>query len=234
MKRNLNETMRKNIIKMKEHEGGNVRFAHKIGISTGKASQLTNGDTTITSTMISLICENYGISETDFFKKSWKPVRTDDILHNKYYGYFFTTWAKTKPKIDIAEISIKDEKIEFVINKKKKLGGIISVGDNFICGEMQYNYPSYFIMPRDPNIKYPKKYYGGLGLLILPTESELLPVVQRILLSCVPLCIEDKHEDNEFARKCLHLNHDDYKAKVEVFDDKEVFYYLRGKLAGSL
>ncbi|MCL2020285.1 MAG: hypothetical protein FWG70_11115 [Oscillospiraceae bacterium] len=236
MKKNLNETAKRNILKMKEYEKGNVHFAAKIGISTGKASQLTGSDTTISSTIMNLICECYKISETDLFSKQWKPVHPDNILQDKYYGYFFTTWAKTKPKIDIAEILIKDEhRIDFKINSKKEFDGVITVSDNFITADIhrlshRNHYQAFFIMPRDPNIKHPKKYYGGLGFLILPTDSELVPVVQRIMLSCVPLCIEDGHEDNEFVRKNLFLEHDNHKSKVEVSDDKEVFYYLRGKL----
>jgi hypothetical protein len=85
-------------------------------------------------------------------------------------------------------------------------------------------------MPWNPVLKPPKKYYGGLGLLFLPTDSELVPVAQKMILSGVPLNIDKNSEDNEFVRNSLRLSGDSYKIKINIADEKKVFYYLRKKM----
>ena len=234
MKTFLTETAKRNIARMKTHEGGNVHFADKLGISVGKASQLTGRDTTISSNMLNLICGKYKINEIDFLNKQWKPVDSADVFYDTYYGYFFTTWEDTKPRIDIAEILIdKDRKMKFTINKKKTLDGGIYIENSFLRGEMHRlneNFQSMFVMPWNPAIAPPKKYYGGLGLLFLPTDSELVPVAQKIILSGVPLNIDKNSEDNEFVRNNLHFNSDTHKIKINIEDEKKVFYYLRKRM----
>ena len=238
MKNYLTETAKRNIARMKTHEGGNVYFANKLGISSGKASQLTGRDTTISSNVLSLICEKYKISESDFFSKQWKPVDFIDVFYETYYAYFFTTWEESDVRIDIAEVSIgSDRKVEFKINNKKNFNGRVFVEDTFLHIEMRRdssvsgeNYGSMFVMPWNPALKPPKKYYGGLGLLFLPTNSELVPVAQKIVLSGVPLNIDRNSDDNEFIRNSLRLNHDTHKIKINIEDEKKVFYYLRKKM----
>jgi transcriptional regulator with XRE-family HTH domain len=234
MKTHLTETAKRNMARMKTYEGGNVHFANKLGISVGKASQLTGRDTTISANMLNLICGKYKISEGDFLNKQWQPVDSTDVLYETYYGYFFTTWEDTKPKIDIAEITIdKEKKIKFTINKKKTFEGSIHIENNFLRGEMHRadeNFGSMFVMPWNPSILPPKKYYGGLGLLFLPTDSELVPVAQKIILSGVQLNIDKNSEDNDFVRINLHLSKDTHKIKINIEDEKKVFYYLRNKI----
>jgi transcriptional regulator with XRE-family HTH domain len=237
MKNHLTETAKQNIARMKTHEGGNVHFANKLGISSGKASQLTGRDTTISAHVLNLICENYKISESDFFTKQWKVIDSADAfletLYDTYYAYFFTTWEDSDVKIDIAEVSVgSDRKIEFKINNKKRLNGSISIEGSFLHGEMNpdSDYSAMFVMPWNPALKPPKKYYGGLGLLFLPTDSELVPVAQKMVLSGVPLNIDKNSDDNEFMRNSLRLNEDSYKIKINIEDEKKVFYYLRKKM----
>jgi transcriptional regulator with XRE-family HTH domain len=219
---------------MKTHEGGNVHFAAKLGISSGKASQLTSRDTTISANLLCLICEKYQISESDFFGKQWKPRDSASVLYDTYYGYFFTTWEDTAPKIDIAEITIdKSRKIEFSINQKKQLIGNITIEGSFLRENLHRigeNFEAMFIMPWNNAIAPPKKYYGGLGLLFLPTDSELVPVAQKIVLSGVPLNIDKNSVDNDFVRNNLRLGQDSHKIKINIEDEKKVFYYLRKKM----
>jgi len=240
MKNHLTETAKRNIARMKTHEGGNAHFANKLGISSGKASQLTGRDTTISAHILSLICEHYKIAESDFFTKQWKPLNGADAfletLCDTYYGYFFTTWEDTAPKIDIAQITIdKTQKIEFKINNKKQLSGSVAMENDFLRGNLHRadeNFSAMFVMPWNAALKPPKKYYGGLGLLFLPTDSELVPVAQKIILSGVPLNIDKNSEDNAFVRNSLLLSGDEYKIKINIEDEKKVFYYLRKKMTG--
>jgi transcriptional regulator with XRE-family HTH domain len=239
MKNHLTETAKQNIARMKTHEGGNVHFANKLGISSGKTSQLTGRDTTISAHLLNLICENYKISESDFFTKQWKVIDSTDVFYDTYYAYFFTTWEDSDVKIDIAEVSVSnDRKIEFKINNKKNFSGTVFVEDTFFRAEMRRgsneaseNYGAMFVMPWNPALKPPKKYYGGLGLLFLPTDSELVPVAQKMVLSGVPLNIDKNSEDNEFVRNSLRLSGDSYKIKINIEDEKKVFYYLRKKMS---
>jgi hypothetical protein len=85
-------------------------------------------------------------------------------------------------------------------------------------------------MPWNHNIKPPKKYYGGLGLLFLPTDSELVPVAQKIILSSTSFNITQNSEDNNFVRETLLINHDLHKIKINIEDEKKVFYYIRKKI----
>jgi DNA-binding Xre family transcriptional regulator len=236
MKINLNETAKMNIARMKTHEGGNNHFAEKVGISSGKASQLTGRGTSIAAGILCAVCEKYQISESDFFNKKWEPFSFADVFFGTYYAYFFTTWEDSATRIDIAEMSIgtvgKEREIEFKINNKKSLSGRLFVENSFLRGEMHRrneNYLSMFVMPWNPAIIPPKKYYGGLGLLFLPTDSELVPVAQKIILSGVPLNIDKNSDDNAFVRDSLRLNGDSRKVKINIEDEKRVFYYLRKK-----
>lgn len=188
-----------------------------------------------------------------FLQKIAKKLGYDieDILHNdlenidreirgEYFAYFLTTSSEKEEdiRIDTASIEVTKNKVDFTIELSqippKNLKGKISIDSNLIYLNMSgiYEGTPFQAYISLPYYRVSKAYIGGLGFIMLPSETTTLPCVHKVVMSCVQLDLSAKNtEDCKFLFSVLKFNkHNLFFQKITHEEDKFVHRYINKKI----
>lgn len=181
------------------------------------------------------ICNKYDLQLRQLLNRDldgdYKNFR---LLYTEYWAYFFTTGDTTT--IDAAKLQMKNGNVSFeIISKSRKVFlGTYSIDSGYLYFELYsategISSHAYITMSHMTNIRYPQKYIGGLGLLLLPSDSSRWPCAQRIILSHYELARRKDHPDNQFLKDHLEIEPNKKHNKVTNNDDTSVLNYLKAK-----
>lgn len=219
-------------------ELGNTQKAFSIhtGISQSDVCKiLTNNE--ISKNNLLKICNKFQVSERIFLNSVLHNEKIDifKIFDEKYFAYFFNN----KNKIDVAELSIIENSIEFTIKLEavpsKKMIGKIYIDNNFLCFNLSSfgineKYHSFVMMPY-PHIVPPKKYFGGTGIFLEPSKSSRIPCAKKIIISNSKFLLEnEEHNDYIFLVEQLKLKENTNFLEVSLDSDLYVFEHIKDKL----
>ena len=234
----LTDKAKRNIETLKKHEGSNKAFAVVTGINAATTSKMSTASA-ISEKHLDRILKAYNLHMDEFFHSNIDNRLNTGCLAKVYYGYFLTTWDNAPVRMDSAVLEVlEDNLLTFKINlthqPSKVFEGTCYIDDNYFHLDFTSVVPSHdyrvsIIMPWDNRISPPKTYYGGLGLLCLPSDGGTVPCVQKILLSNLSLNIDRSNPNGEykFIYDCLTLNEGHNYIKIRKSDDYNVFLFLR-------
>ena len=234
----LTEKAKRNIEILKENEGSNKAFAAVTGINAATTSKMSTASS-VSEKHLDRILKAYNLSIDEFFHSNIENRIHIGSLAKTYYGYFLTTWDNTPARVDSSVMTISDDNIVvFEINlsqqPSKVFEGNYTIDENFFYINLSAvsphnDYRASIIMPWDKKISPPKIYYGGLGLLSLPSDGGTVLCTQKILFSNLPLNVirNDLNSDYVFLQNCLAIDKDLNYIKIRKAEDYDVFLFLR-------
>lgn len=188
-----------NLKKLIQLESTQKNFANKIGISEDLLSKYKSGGAFPSIETLLYICEVYDLSIDKLISTPLSAVEIErleinidtksNIFEDTYYVYFLVTNVEKQGAIHEGIVTIYNNSVKFNIFSNNEIVkcfiGDYSILDRLIFFNLRSpsNSIAYINMIK-PNLNK-NKYLGGLGMLMLPSDANSKPCVQKILFSKV-------------------------------------------------
>ncbi|BCZ49389.1 transcriptional regulator [Clostridium gelidum] len=229
-----------NLKKLIQLELTQKNLANKIGISEDLLSKYKSGDAFPAIETLLYICEVYNIGIEKLISS---PLTTADIEnlenHNelefnifeeKYYVYFLVTNISKEGSLHEGIVEIKNGNVSFKICSNDKVikyfTGNYTTSNKIIFFNLQSSSDGItYINMIKPNVNK-NKYVGGLAMMMLPSDANSKPCVQKILFSKIKLDRElyytNLKEILNFNVEGVTLGH----VKISQWEDEAAFNFI--------
>lgn len=195
------KTLVYNLKRLIQIEDTQKNLAKKIGVSEDLLSKYKSGDAFPSIETLIYICEVYNIdisklintpfTALDIEKLENSKEMDSSIFEDKYYVYFLVTNISKEGAVQEGVVEIYNNSATFKIlsceNIVKCFTGHFNVTDKLIFFSLQSSSDgNAYINMTKPNINK-NKYVGGLAMMMLPSDANSKPCVQKILFSKIRL-----------------------------------------------
>ena len=231
------ENYRKNFNYLVSKYGSQFNLAMELGVDPATITR-NNGSRDISDSFLQKITRKLRYDLEDILHNDLENI--DREIRREYHAYFLTTASEKEEdiRIDTASIEVNRNKVDFTIELSqippKNLKGKISIDSNLIYLNMSgiYEGTPFKAYISLPYYRISKAYIGGLGLIMLPSETTTLPCVHKVVMSCVKLDLSAKStEDCQFLYSVLKFNkHNLFFQKITHEEDKFVHRYINKKM----
>lgn len=222
-------------------EGTQKNLAKKIGISEDLLSKYKAGEAFPSIETLIFICELYSISLDKFLSS---PITVSDlgnmesssdvefdIFEDRYYAYFLVTNIAKEGAIHEGLIEIYKEDAVFKILSNGQVvkcftGKYNTSGKLLFFNLHSANDGITYISMIKPNVNK-NKYFGGLAMLMLPSDANSKPCVQKVLISKLRL---DREVYYSSLKEFLKLNVDELPVdhiKLSQWEDEGAYNFLQ-------
>lgn len=229
-----------NLKKLIQIEGTQKKLAKKVGIAEDLLSKYKSGDAFPAIETLIYISQIYGISINKLVSN---PLTTEEvdrlensmdiditIFEDKYYIYFFVTNISKEGAIHEGIIEIAGKDVSYKILSEDKLVkcfvGNYNIAEKLIFFNLHSSEDGYaYINMIKPNINK-NKYVGGLAMLILPSDANSKPCVQKVLFSKARI-ERGSYYDN--LREILSFKVDETtfgNMKISPAEDEEAYNFI--------
>ncbi|EKQ57958.1 MULTISPECIES: helix-turn-helix transcriptional regulator [unclassified Clostridium] len=229
-----------NLKKLIQLESTQKNLANKIGISEDLLSKYKSGDAFPSIETLLYICEVYNIEIEKLISIPLTAVDIESlendtgIEHNifdeRYYVYFFVTNIAKEGAIHEGVMEIHKENVSFKICSSGKVikcfTGRFTISDKIIFFNLNsHNDGTTYINMIKPNVNK-NKYVGGVAMMMLPSDANSKPCVQKILFSKVRLNRDEYYanlkEILSFNVEGANLGH----IKISQWEDEAAYNFI--------
>ena len=232
-----------NLKKLIQLEGTQKKLAKKIGVSEDLLSKYKSGEAFPSIETLLYICEVYNITLEKLITvtlisgdiENIENVEETEfnIFEEKYYVYFLVTNIAKEGAIHEGIVEFSNDDVIFKILSRgeevKAFKGHYDISDKLIFFNLQSQKDGIaYINMIKPNVnKY--KYVGGLAMLMLPSDANSKPCVQKLLFSKIRLDRELYYNNLKELLTCVAGGETFGHIKISQWED-EVAYNFIGKL----
>lgn len=230
------EAAHENITYLITKEGGKRQnLAHKLGMAPGTLSKHLNNKSEISDKLLSEISKAYGYDDSFILNQRIDRYSVNyRIFNGDYYAYMLSSLDNTPMVVDEINLKILERSVTFEIKltqiPSKTMFGQYTVYENSLnislTGKYEaLRYDAFISMPftKAP----PACYYGGLGIIVLPSEGFSVPCAQRIIISRYKMQLNQGSEDLDFLKQNLQFEKTSKHIKVYNGDDERVYLYIK-------
>lgn len=229
-----------NLKKLIQLEGTQKRLAKKIGVSEDLLSKYKTGEAFPSIETLMYICKIYDLSLDKFLNRTLTAMDMDNLENNNvideeifednYYAYFLITNIGKEGGIHEGKIEFREEEVIFKILSKgevvKAFKGNYTVSEKLIFFNLQSGHDGIvYINMIKPNLNK-NKYIGGLALMMLPSDANSKPCVQKVLISKTKIDREENKDELKnflnFPEKSKELGN----IKISQWEDEEVYDFI--------
>ena len=229
-----------NLKKLIQLELTQKNLANKIGISEDLLSKYKSGDAFPSIETLLYICEVYNMGIEKLISIPLTAADIENLENNndiefnifeeKYYVYFLVTNIAKEGSLHEGIVEIKNGNVSFKIcsNDKviKKFTGSYTTSDKIIFFNLQSSNDGItYINMIKPNVNK-NKYVGGLAMMMLPSDANSKPCVQKILFSKIKLDREvyytNLKEILSFNVEGVTLGH----VKISQWEDEAAYNFI--------
>ncbi len=229
-----------NLKKLIQLESTQKNLANKIGISEDLLSKYKSGDAFPSIETLLYICEVYNIEiekliSTPLTVADIESLENDigiehNIFDERYYVYFFVTNIAKEGAIHEGVMEIHKENVSFKICSSGKVikcfTGRFTISDKIIFFNLHSNNDgTTYINMIKPNVNK-NKYVGGVAMMMLPSDANSKPCVQKILFSKVKLNRDEYYanlkEILSFNVEGANLGH----IKISQWEDEAAYNFI--------
>lgn len=229
-----------NLKKLIGLEGTQRKLAKKIGVSEDLLSKYKSGEAFPSIETLIYICKVYDISLEQLLNRTLTAVDienlennnglNDEIFEEKYYTYFLVTNIGKEGAIHEGRITFNGEEVSFNIfakgNVVKSFNGKYKTSEKLIFFNLQSGHDGIaYINMIKPNLNK-NRYIGGIALMMLPSDANSKPCVQKILISKKQI---DREEYKDELRKFLSFEdkkRESGNLKISPWEDEEVYDFI--------
>jgi transcriptional regulator with XRE-family HTH domain len=229
-----------NLKKLIQIEGTQKMLAKKIGITEDLLSKYKSGDAFPAIETLIYISEVYGININKLVTTTLTVEEVDrmennmdidtNIFEERYYTYFFVTNKSKEGAIHegIMEIARNDVTFKILSEDKvvKSFVGNYSISEKLIFFNLYSSEDgNAYINMIKPNINK-NKYVGGLAMLLLPSDANSKPCVQKVLFSKKRI---DRGSNYEKLRDIISFKLDEItfgNVKISPAEDEEAYNFI--------
>lgn len=229
-----------NLKKLIKLESTQKDLAKKIGVSEDLLSKYKSGEAFPSIETLIYICKIYGISME---KLILLPLTTIDIenmensldayfnvFEENYYAYFLVTNIARGGAIHegVVEILNKDVVFKILANGEiiKCFSGKYSISDKLISFNLySQSEGTACISMIKPNVNK-ERYFGGLTMLMLPSDANSKPCVQKLLLSKIQI---DREVYYSSLKELLNFNAEGVPlghVKISQWEDESAYNFI--------
>lgn len=250
--RELTDEARENIeyLQRKFQLHNDNSFASHIGVNVSTYSRYKTqmiDDKQMPKPLINAICTKFEIDINKFINtyldKFFDPF---PAYRGEYYAYLHIS-REERFGIDAVKFIIDDDNmVDFKFGltyAQKNFRGELYLDDNFWGLHLTKSGTSHasIMIPYFP-LRPSQNYYGGMGLILLPSESNRVPCAQRIIVSRYGFKIDNENLSNDdfnFLSAKLKLTNEENKfnnrfINVEPTEDYDVFKYIRDSIVREI
>ena len=229
-----------NLKKLIQLESTQKNLANKIGISEDLLSKYKSGDAFPSIETLLYICEVYNIRIEKLISIPLTMGDVENLENNnelefnifeeKYYVYFLVTNIAKEGSLHEGIFEIKSGNVSFKIcsNDKviKNFLGQYTISNKIIFFNLQSSNDGITYMNMiKPNVNK-NKYVGGLAMMMLPSDANSKPCVQKILFSKIKLdrdvYYNDLKEILSFSIEGASLGH----VKISQWEDEAAYNFI--------
>jgi transcriptional regulator with XRE-family HTH domain len=229
-----------NLKKLIQLELTQKNLASRIGISEDLLSKYKSGDAFPAIETLLYICEVYNIGIEKLISMPLTSADIENLENNneiefnifeeKYYVYFLVTNIAKEGSLHEGIVEIKNGNVSFKICSNDKVikyfAGHYTISDKIIFFNLQSsNDGNTYINMIKPNVNK-NKYVGGLAMMMLPSDANSKPCVQKILFSKIKLDRElyytNLKEILDFNVEGVTLGH----VKISQWEDEAAFNFI--------
>lgn len=229
-----------NLKKLIQLEGTQKRLAKKIGVSEDLLSKYKSGEAFPSIETLMYICKIYDLSLDKFLNRTLTAMDIDNLENNQgideeifeeiYYAYFLITNIGKEGGIHEGRIEFRNEEVIFKILSMgevvKSFKGSYIISEKLIFFNLQSGHDGIaYINMIKPNLNK-NKYIGGLALMMLPSDANSKPCVQKILISKTRIDREEHKGELKnflnFPEKSKELGN----IKISQWEDEEVYDFI--------
>ena len=229
-----------NLKKLIQLESTQKNLANKIGISEDLLSKYKSGDAFPSIETLLYICEVYNIGIEKLISIPLTAADIENLENNneiefnifeeKYYVYFLVTNIAKEGSLHEGIVEIKNGNVSFKICSNDKVikyfTGSYTISDKIIFFNLQSSNDGIaYISMIKPNINK-NKYVGGLAMMMLPSDANSKPCVQKILFSQIKLD-RDLYYNNlkellKFNVEGINIGH----VKISQWEDEAAYNFI--------
>jgi len=229
-----------NLKKLIQLESTQKNLASRIGISEDLLSKYKSGDAFPAIETLLYICEVYNIGIEKFISIPLTAADIENLENNneiefnifeeKYYVYFLVTNIAKEGSLHEGIVEIKNGNVNFKICSNDKVikyfTGSYTSSDKIIFFNLKSSDDgNTYINMIKPNVNK-NKYVGGLAMMMLPSDANSKPCVQKILFSKIKLDRElyytNLKEILDFNVEGVTLGH----VKISQWEDEAAFNFI--------
>ena len=229
-----------NLKKLIQLESTQKNLASRIGISEDLLSKYKSGDAFPAIETLLYICEVYNIGIEKLISIPLTASDVENLENNneiefnifeeKYYVYFLVTNIAKEGSLHEGIVEIKNGNVSFKICSNDKVikyfAGHYTISDKIIFFNLQSSNDGItYINMIKPNVNK-NKYVGGLAMMMLPSDANSKPCVQKILFSKIKLDRELYYtklkEILDFNVEGVNLGH----VKISQWEDEAAFNFI--------
>ena len=229
-----------NLKKLIQLESTQKNLAYKIGISEDLLSKYKSGDAFPAIETLLYNCEVYNIGIEKLISIPLTAADIENLENNneiefnifeeKYYVYFLVTNIAKEGSLHEGIVEIKNRNVSFKICSNDKVikyfEGHYTISDKIIFFNLQSSNDGItYINMIKPNVNK-NKYVGGLAMMMLPSDANSKPCVQKILFSKIKLDRElyytNLKEILDFNVEGVTLGH----VKISQWEDEAAFNFI--------
>lgn len=233
-----------NLKKLIQLESTQKNLANKIGISEDLLSKYKSGDAFPSIETLLYICEVYNMGIEKLISIPLTAADIENLENNneieinifeeRYYVYFLVTNIAKEGSIHEGIMEIKNNNVNFRICSHDKIlksfTGYYSISDKIIFFDLQSQSDGItYINMIKPNVNK-NKYVGGLAMMLLPSDANSKPCVQKILFSKIKL---DRNEYYNNLKEILSFSVEGISfghVKVSQWEDEEAYNFILKQL----
>ena len=229
-----------NLKRLIQLESTQKNLASRIGISEDLLSKYKSGDAFPSIETLLYICEVYNIGIEKLISSPLTAADIENlenhnalefnIFENKYYVYFLVTNIAKEGSLHEGIVEIKNGNVNFKICSNDKVikyfAGNYTISDKIIFFSLQSSNDGItYINMIKPNVNK-DKYVGGLAMMMLPSDANSKPCVQKILFSKIKLDRELHYnkikETLNFSVEGGSLGH----VKISQWEDEAAYNFI--------
>lgn len=222
-------------------EATQKKLAKKIGVSEDLLSKYKSGEAFPAIETLMYICEVYNISleklisipltAGDIESMATNNINELNIFEEKYYAYFLVTNIAKEGAIHEGIVEFSNDAVAFKILSRasvvKHFKGNYRASEKLIAFNLnsESDGAAYISMIK-PNINK-NKYLGGLAMLMLPSDANSKPCVQKILFSRIRLDREIYYDN---LKELLNFNAEELNRgsiKLSQWEDETAYNFLQ-------
>jgi transcriptional regulator with XRE-family HTH domain len=229
-----------NLKKLIQLELTQKNLANKIGISEDLLSKYKSGDAFPSIETLLYICEVYNMGIEKLISIPLTAADIENLENNndiefnifeeKYYVYFLVTNIAKEGTLHEGIVKIKNDNVSFKICSNDKVikyfTGHYTISDKIVFFNLQSSNDGItYINMIKPNVNK-NKYVGGLAMMMLPSDANSKPCVQKILFSKIKLDREvyytNLKEILSFNVEGVTLGH----VKISQWEDEAAYNFI--------
>ena len=229
-----------NLKKLIQLESTQKNLANKIGISEDLLSKYKSGDAFPSIETLLYVCEVYNMGIEKLISTPLTATHLESLENNnelesnifedKYYVYFLVTNIAKEGGLHEGIIEIKNNNVSFKICSHDKVikcfTGKYTISDKIIFFNLQSpNDGITYINMIKPNVNK-NKYVGGMAMMMLPSDANSKPCVQKLLFSKIKL---DREVHYNKLKEILSFSVDGASfghMKVSQWEDEEAYNFI--------